>query len=470
MFKRHKPKLPFFTALSGLSKTHISNFHALPIGNIDALDNSPYQDIYKQLLSDRCKYETTITGPFLDSLAYPSSVLAGSQKNAAKVFGSDQTLYVTNGSTMSNQIAVAACCGNSKRTIVQKGMHQSFHFALSSANVDPVYVEDTDVCSATGATALNLPVLLEELEEAERSGRPFEVVIVNSQSYEGVMHKLDVIFERIALAAPSLECIIVDEAWGAWSVFNKALSEHTGLSAARSINDKYDIDVVVTHSAHKSLFALRQSSLLHCIGSEQLQKRLCDKRYCLHTTSPSYTILSSLELSIDHAHNEGQMYAYSCERLASKLAESIQSKLKCFSLITQTVESSDDTPVVFDPTKIWISTRGINYSGEELRRILFNDFGIYTCRYSENALLISIHFGITEKDVEKLTDALIQVESDFLDSMDASVENQTISSEFIIPYPPGVPLVIPGDTMTHEVITKINQASAAGVPLLYIAR
>ncbi len=468
MSEKLSAEYPFFSALSNITTRQVSNFHALPIGNPRALKISKFRGLYRELLSNRLNTELTITAPFFDSLAYPNSVLAESQNLAANTFGSDQTLYVTTGSTTSNQIAVAACCSNGERIIVQKGLHQSFHFALVEQRQIPEYVDDIDICRNTGATALDLQRLLKKIKAAEKTDNPFQVVIINSQSYEGVIHKLDKILLQIASAGPSINTIIIDEAWGAWSVFDANLCEHTGLLAARKLRQTHSIDVVVTHSAHKSLFALRQASLLHCVGSNKLQNRLRDARYRLHTTSPSYAILTSLDLARAQMQNEGQKYSSRCIQLAEKLRLSISKELNSFSLIDMNISRACNTPLLLDPTKVWINTSDTKLSGEELRKILFKKFGIYTCRYTETALMVNIHYGVTNRDTRRLVNALHKIERDISSKSGIALKKSSISSEFIIPYPPGVPLVVPGDKITAAVISKLNEISASGVPLLHI--
>lgn len=460
-------RLPFSDALSDQASAGVISFHTLPIGNLDALKHSPLYPRYKALLSNRSHYELTVTGPFLDSLASPSGVIAEAQQLAAKTFQSDQTLFVTAGSTLSNQIAVCACCRPSSRVLVQKGLHQSFHFSVSALQNPPVYVDDIEVCHDTGASVLNLPEMVAKLQQAEADSTPFTTVIVNSQTYEGVIQKLDEILPVLAEAGPSLENIIIDEAWGAWSCFDSHLQQHTGLTAGRRLREQHNINIVVVHSAHKSLFALRQGSYLHCLGDDYLQMRLRNARYRLHTTSPSYPIISSLDLARAHAEREGTQFVDRARLLATQFRTGVSTGLKKFRLFEeQGIQESHSATL--DPTKVWLDTRESGLSAVDLRAILYNKFRIYTSRYADHYLLFNMHIGITEQQVETLLATLQRIEESMTYSSLLHLKEESISTSFIIPYPPGVPLVVPGERISERVLAKLNNIRASGTPLLFI--
>lgn len=464
-------KAIFYDALSSITKRQVSNFHALPISNPNAMFVSKYLGFNKNLLTNKIASQITVTAPFLDSLAHPTAAIAESEKQTAITYKSDQSLYITSGTTCSNHIAIAACCANGEKTLAQKGLHQSIHFSLAEQSNTPDYVEDICVCDQTDATVLDINTMVSMIEAAESTLKPYKVVVINSQSYEGVVHRLEKILKAIASAGPSIVSIIIDEAWGAWSNFDKDLHKHGGISAARKLRKNSKINVIVTHSVHKSLFALRQSSLLHCIGSKKMQNRLLRMRYRHHTTSPNYAIIASLDISRAQMHAEGEQYTARCHSLANLLSKTINKKMSLFKIISRDVNKESRSVYRYDPTKIWIDTSGANLSGEELRNILFEEFGIYACRHTENALMLNVHFGVTEDDVITLIRALSQIEkttsANRTNNKNKCVE--AISDEFIIPYPPGVPLVVPGETITAAVVKKLNTVSESGIPLLHIA-
>lgn len=247
---------------------------------------------------------------------------------------------------------------------MQKGLHQSFHFSLMEIGQNPEYVCDSGLCSTTSATGLDLALLLQRLDEEERKKNPFKVIILNAQSYDGVIHDLNKIFSCIVEIAPSLETIIIDEAWGAWTRFDQTLSKNSALVAARNIAQTKNINFVVTHSAHKSLFTLRQGSLLHCIGNNEIQEKLRNAHYRIHTTSPSNSILASLDLSCTQMRNEGQMFASRSLQLAKLLRSNIDSLLSSFSVVQSRIDTKIKTPCMQDSTKVWISTGKSELSGE----------------------------------------------------------------------------------------------------------
>ena len=123
----------FYRAAYSAMLKQLISFHTLPLSNLKALSNSRFMDKYLDLMSSN--YEMSVTEPFIDSIASLNHVLKDAEKEASKTFGTDLTLFICSGTTVSNQIAVAAFCGSESRIIIQKGLHQSFHFTVNSAKV-----------------------------------------------------------------------------------------------------------------------------------------------------------------------------------------------------------------------------------------------------------------------------------------------------------------------------------------------
>jgi len=459
---------PFYSALMDVSHREVVSFHALPIANIKSIEKFELYHNYVKLLSHRSSCESTVTSPYLDSLASPSGCLLKAQEIAAELFNADQTLFITGGSTLSNQIAVQACCNINSRVIMQRGLHQSLHFAVSSLKINTKYIDDIELSPETCSSSLNLIEMKNEIQKAERIKKPFDVAIINSQTYEGVIQKLDIVLLELAKAGPSLKTIIIDEAWGAWSYFDKGLFDHTALAAGRAVNKKFGVDIVVTQSAHKSLFALRQTSYLHCIGSKKLIERLKDGRYRLHTSSPSYPLLASLDLAREMMHTKGFELVERSKKLANYLRQKINNELNIFNVIDPSDECDIDFSAIMDLTKVWVRVEENGITGAVLRDLLFKKFNIYTNRYSAHSILFNIHIGLTEADVESLLKALKEIEEIIVESNFRIDVNNEVSSTFIIPYPPGVPLVVPGELISEKMIKKLSTIRDSGMDLIFI--
>ncbi|MDC9594959.1 hypothetical protein [Xenorhabdus sp. IM139775] len=395
-------QLYFFNDLKRISKLNKSSFHVLPIQNIESLDRSKFKEQYHYLLNNFIKFEKTITQPFFDSLVCPAKQLKLSMEMAKEVFGTDTTLYVTCGSSLSNQIAVSSLCNKKTKVLAQKGIHQSLHFYIPMVTKNITYIEDIEVCKERQVTRLDLDSFINALKDEENKGEPYDTVIINSQTYEGLITKIDEVLECIITSSKSLKNILIDEAWGAWTSFDEGLKRYTAIYNARYLSKKYNVNIVVSHSAHKSLFAFRQSSLLHAFGSIECIKRLHDTHFKLHTTSPSYPIISSMELSILHANKEGSFYSSNSVKLAHDLKKFVESNLTLFNNYDDENHSKNS---IWDPTKVWLRINDDSFNGSHIRNILFDDYGIYLSRYNKNSILFNFHYGITDECVKNLMKA-----------------------------------------------------------------
>ncbi len=120
------------------------------------------------------------------------------------------------------------------------------------------------------------------------------MVILTAQSYEGIIYDIPGVLERLLAAGISTRRFFIDEAWGSLNYFSEDTQPLTAMNIS-ALLDKYpDLDVVCIHSAHKSLFCLRQASIIHCRGTRTLAARIETAKYRIHTTSPGDPILASL--------------------------------------------------------------------------------------------------------------------------------------------------------------------------------
>ncbi|WP_280570455.1 hypothetical protein [Chromohalobacter sp. 296-RDG] len=458
----------FYRAAHSAMLKQLISFHTLPLSNLKSLSNSRFEDKYLDLMSSN--YEMSVTEPFIDSIASLNSVLKDAEKEASRTFGTDSTLFICSGSTVSNQIAVAASCSSESRIIIQKGLHQSFHFTINSTQVKKkTYIDDIEIDETTGKTSLNVKAMLDEIICAEENKNGYDVAIINSQTYEGIQQKLDEILPLLLKHGPSLKKIIIDEAWGAWSNFSTSLSRHCAIDAAKNLRSKYEVDFIITHSAHKSLFACRQASYLHCIGGEEAIEKLKQMRYRLHTTSPNYRHLTSLDLAQCHARIEGRMFSDRAEANARLLKKLVKEKLTLFLVISSTKADfvAQQNYATSDQTKVWLDISELNITGSRLREILYKEHNIYVSRYTESCVLFNIHFGITQENLNALIRALQTIEEKNKWCI-SQLREDTISEYFVIPYPPGVPIVVPGERISKLRLQKIKKCIVSGVSMKFL--
>ncbi|CAO3433084.1 aminotransferase class I/II-fold pyridoxal phosphate-dependent enzyme [Azospirillum argentinense] len=468
------PETPLADALLAAAGSTRASFHALPVSRRGSIRESALADAYDALFGRGLFSEATITAPPLDSFFFPHRSLARAEELAARAFGATGTLFVTAGTTTANLIALEALIARPDvRVLADKGTHQSIHFALSDKHATVDYIEPRVFCEHSERAALSLPALLEQAAAAEHAGTPYELLVLNGQSYDGVVYDIRAILTALAEASPSLTTVFVDEAWGAWSYFHEATRGRTALHARTADPALERFTVVATHSAHKSLSALRQGSLIHFSGDPDLAERLRLGRYRHHTTSPSYPILASLDLARAQMELEGRDLVERSLRLARRVSETVAGDpaLSAFSVNAPAVPDAFAGHAAIDPTKLSLRVSGLPIEAPELRERLYSRHGLYVNRCTRTSLLLNLHIGIGDEEVAALLDALRAIQRELspaVERPDEQAGERRVSTSFIIPYPPGVPIIVPGEEIGGDTLRRIEAIRSAGARIYTI--
>ncbi|MDO6581603.1 lysine decarboxylase [Photobacterium sp. 2_MG-2023] len=461
-----KIRLPIYESLASSKKRMNGSFHALPIQNVGNIKNVILEEGFLSAFEKIKHLELSITGPFFDSLSDPSRVIDESSNIISDIYGSDLSLFVTCGSTIANNIVIEALCKNDDKVICQKGVHQSIHFTLKSSNIDVNFVEDILCNNESSIYRGNAEKILDELKNAEELNNPYKTLIINSQSYDGVCFDLSRFLDQVCQIATRLENIIIDEAWGAWSAFDPYMKEKSGIYNSKRLSQKYDKNFIVVHSIHKSLFSFRQASLINVYGSDHCLDKMISSHYRNHTTSPSYPILASTELAVVHAKNYGHQYTERTLFLIDKLKNFVVKNLNHFKVEELEVNSEF---FVNDPTKIWITCSSPLLNGEKIREYLFNNQGVYISRYNEKSFLLNFHCGVTDELVDYLSLGLECLEKKIkANTNKMNIREGDVSSSFFILYPPGTPVLTPGQTVCKFDLDKINSSLINNISLLVV--
>lgn len=462
---RSSAATPLADALTSISRSVSSSFHALPLSSGRSLHGSGFKKKYDEIFGDEyLKCDMTVTGQNFDSFFFGEAVIHESEKMTASLFGATGSLYVTAGTTMSNQIALDALYDKGMRVLLDKNCHQSMHFGLHRLRADVEYLHASWNCKHSEKSAWSLNQLLAISLEAQQAGRPFDLMILNAHSYDGVVYDIPGVIEYLLSHGVVTRTFLIDEAWGAANYFHSDLMKLTAMAAGRLLKDYPDLNIVATHSAHKSLSCLRQASMLHYCGDPDLGVRLKLSRFRLHTTSPSYPILASMDLARAQMQDEGTVLMARASELAAHLRREIKTTLRG-SDITLNEATVEPVPIAYahaDPTKVSINVSGLGLSAAEVKETLFQKHGIYVNRITEASLLLNFHIGVDSHAVEELLKALHD-----LSKAPKPWQRMDCSEKFIIPYPPGVPLVVPGDAITPAIQKQIRDIQRSGAYVFY---
>lgn len=192
-------------------------------------------------------------------------------------------------------------------------------------------------------------------------------------------------------------------------------------------------------------------------------------RYKIHTTSPSFPILISLDLARAQIVSEGKDMIEHTINLAKQFQNEIanNSQLSMFSINqnNSTENLINDDYMMIDPTKVSINIELFGIAPWQLRKILCNDYSIYFSRYTNNSLLFNFHIGIDDLAVEHLITALKKIQNRFFNK---NKRLPTKTNNYVIAYPPGTPLVVPVESLSSEMIKKIGSICKSGVEIIII--
>lgn len=444
-------KLSLTRKVLSLSKVNVSSFHALPVSK---KREGGIPKVLLDLVGERF-LQSEITYDWIDNLVFPKKALKQSECDAAKIFGVDRTMYITSGTTVANQIALLSLLKRKDRVLVDRTCHQSIHFILDLLGVEIKYIPLKKCNQEYNRRFTDYGKGIELFKEAMHNNNPFKTVIINASSYEGVCcNTLKFVDSCLKYSLDTV--FIIDEAWLGFAKFHKETENLTILSSIKKIKNINNAKIVITQSAHKSLNSLRQGSYIHVVGGNDFINFLEEGKYKYHTTSPSIPILSSLEIACVDMLDNGERYISNSLKLANILRNKVNS-LSNFSIINNT-----DKDYLYDPLKVSILFDRFKVDIFELKKKMRKS-NVYISRFGENFFLVNMHIGTKFSDIEKLISVLKNIDDEIqLNSKDV------VSEEYIIPYPPGVPIITPGEKVDEEMLKRLLYYTQANVRLVHI--
>jgi len=246
----------------------------------------------------------------LGSLLDHSGPIGEAEEYASKVFGSDMTFFVTNGTSTSNRVVHMAITPQYRTEVVDRNCHKSIEHALTMSHAVPVYMLPTrnrygilGPIPPDGMSKEKIASLMKDskfVKDADE--RPMLAVVTNS-TYDGVCYNAEKVE---TILAESTDCVHFDEAWYGYARFNKM---YKGRFAMRDDDSKDRPTVIATQSTHKLLAALSQASMIHIKqGRHKIEKPLFNEAFMLHaSTSPQYAIIASLDVSSRMMDSNGEV-------------------------------------------------------------------------------------------------------------------------------------------------------------------
>ena len=407
---------------------------------------------YLNCLSQQCDI-TEIEG--FDNLHGAQGILKEAMEHASKMFHSDRSRFLVNGSTCGILAGIRALTKRGDQILVARNCHKSVFHAIEICGLQPVFILPPFM--ETGIFGSLLP---QQVEEKLKEYPEIRLVVVTSPTYEGVISDIASI---CTIAHQRNIPVLVDEAHGAHLDFHPYFSGGAVKAGA---------DVVV-QSLHKTLPSLTQTAILHTTGSRVNEKRLDHELSVFETSSPSYLLLASIDGCIGQLQEEH----FAAWEHALKLFYQATTSLKNLNILQKNKEQ-----FLRDPSKIVILSKNGIRLGEELRKRRIEPELI-----APSFVLTMTGMGDTPKTLQALADALLEIddlafhkakEEPFVPRLprlvmlpEHALEQEfklvppneaggRISAEYVWAYPPGIPLLIPGERI--ETIPEVPLCSTRG--------
>lgn len=424
----------------------------------------------RDLLGEKCVNLDVNSMKPLDNLCHPMSVIKEAEELAAEAFGADHAFFMVGGTTSSVQSMVMTACRSGEKIILPRNVHKSVINALVLNGAIPVYV-DPKVDEKLG---ISLGMELQDLEQAILDNPDAVCVLVNNPTYYGICSDLRGI---VNLAHQHDMKVLVDEAHGTHLYFGKGLP----VNAMEAGADMASV------SMHKSGGSLTQSSLL-LVNKTVNWEYVSQIINLTQTTSASYLLLSSLDISRRNLALRGEESFEKVKSMAEYAREEINQIGGFYAYGRELVNGT--SVYDFDVTKLSVYTRDIGLAGIEVYDLLRDEYDIQIEFGDITNILAYISIGDRIQDIERLVGALADIkrlyskdpshmlsteyispkvcvspQKAFYSDKEALPIRETagkICAEFVMCYPPGIPILAPGEMITNEIIEYIIYAKEKG--------
>ncbi|MCF0123625.1 MAG: aminotransferase class I/II-fold pyridoxal phosphate-dependent enzyme [Ruminiclostridium sp.] len=465
----HKPRLdqrraPIYEALERFRQMRVVPFdvpgHKHGRGNPELTE----------FLGQRCLDVDVNSMKPLDNLCHPVSVIREAEELAADAFGAAQAFLMVGGTTSSVQSMVLAACKGGDEIILPRNVHRSVINALVLCGAVPVYV-NPEVDQRLG---ISLGMTRESLQKAIDEHPNAVAVLVNNPTYYGICSDLCAI---VKMAHKAGMLCLVDEAHGTHFYFGSGLP----VSAMEAGADMASV------SMHKSGGSLTQSSLL-LIGPKVHTGYVRQIINLTQTTSGSYLLMSSLDISRRNLALRGGEVFHKVKDMADYAREEINAIGGYYAFGREL--RNGNSVFDFDTTKLSVHTRDIGLAGIEVYDILRDEYDIQIEFGDIGNILAYLSIGDRPQELERLVSALAEVRrrnhrdgrdllnQEYIDPIVVAspqaafyAEKRSlplresvghVCSEFVMCYPPGIPVLAPGERITEEILDYIEYAKAKG--------
>ncbi|GBF11086.1 aminotransferase class I/II-fold pyridoxal phosphate-dependent enzyme [Tepidibacillus infernus] len=462
---------PLFSALLEHAKKNPIQFHIPGHKKGQGMDEK-----FKEFIGTNALSIDLINIAPLDDLHHPHGIIKEAQELAAEAFGADYTFFSVQGTSGAIMAMIMSVVGPSDKIIVPRNVHKSILSAIIFAGATPIFIHpemDPKVGIAHGITPKSVKKALEQHPDAK-------AVLVINPTYFGVAGNLE---EIVRIVHEYEIAVLVDEAHGVHIHFHDQLP----LSAMQA-----GADMAAT-SVHKLGGSLTQSSILNVKEGLVNPHHVQSVMSMLTTTSTSYILLASLDAARRNLAINGRMFLEQAIELSQYARRSVNEIPGLYSPGDDILGT--DATYDYDPTKLLISVKDLGVTGYEVEKWLRKEYNIEVELSDLYNILCLITPGDTYQDVDLLITALQRLSKEhihlgkqnhvevrlpkipslalsprdaFYSDTDVVLLDDSVGhviAEFVMVYPPGIPILLPGEIITQDNIDYIKYNLAAGLPV-----
>jgi len=405
-----------------------------------------------------------------DCLFHPTGILREAQDLAAEAFGADKTYFLLNGSSGGNHAMLLTVCNPGDRVIVGRNAHKSILGGMILTGIIPIYVMP-EVSEELG---LIKNVTTAAIEATLKENPNAKAVMVVSPTYYGISADLKAIAE---ISHRYGKILLVDGAHGPHFHF------HPDLPIA-AVDAGADCSV---ESIHKILSGMTQASMLHVKGNRVDIRDLESVLFVIQSTSPSYILMASLDVARMQMATEGDKLLGRAIELSQQAREGINKIDGLYSFGRREIRPFD-----LDLTKVTVNLKGLSLNGYEASQILNHEYNIQPEMADLEKLLFLITIADGEEDIQRLIKAFQKLAHQYrviknvtlrprfpelsfqmaMSPREAFFAKQKtvtfkeaigeVSTELFTIYPPGLPVIVPGEIITEEAYAYLREMAALG--------
>ncbi len=406
----------------------------------------------------------------LDNLCHPVSVIRDAEVLAADAFGAENACFMVGGTTSSVQAMVLTACRPGSKIILPRNVHRSVLNALVLCGATPIYVNP----DSNERLGIPLGMRRSAVEQAIEENPDAVAVLINNPTYYGICSNLRAI---VAYAHAHGMLALVDEAHGTHFYFGRNMPV-TAMAAGADM---------ASVSMHKSGGSLTQSSIL-LLGPNVSEGYVRQIINLTQTTSASYLLMSSLDLSRRNLALRGEQIFDEVRTMARYAREEINAIGGYYAFSNEICNG--DSVYRFDETKLSVNTLEVGLAGIEVYDLLRDEYDIQIEFGDLGNILAYLSVGDRKRDIERLVGALAEIRRRFGRDRAGLMRHEYLSpivvatpqrafysekrsvplaeaaghvcTEFVMCYPPGIPILAPGELITKEIVEYIQYAKAKG--------